>query len=263
MFSDNIDEECEKIRDFLKTELRRGDYWYLVDAAWFKKWKKYVGFDQWDLASKGDSDEYPGPIDNSPLITDDSVLKDHLIDELDYILLPKDAWNFLQQKYGVLKSDKFILQREVIEQGMFKKHCKVEVYRLHLYLKKATDQQECINKEFSRVDTVESLELAMREEFGLSDDEEVRIWNKYMSNTYEHLSKPEQTLQEAGLYAGQVIVIETRNKNGSWPRGGSEEGFKVTAQRRQRINEEKERKNQVRYKLHRQHRSTGTRVSYM
>ena len=39
---------------------------YLLDAGWFKKWKTYVGFDDWIQINKGDS--HPGPIDNSPLL---------------------------------------------------------------------------------------------------------------------------------------------------------------------------------------------------
>lgn len=58
----------------------------------------------------------------------------------------------------------------------------------------------------------------MRKQFDISDDKEVRLWNKYMTNTYEHLNKLEQTLQEAGLYSGQIIVIEQKNEDGTWPR---------------------------------------------
>lgn len=65
----------------------------------------------------------------------------------------------------------------------------------------------------------------MREIFGISDDVEVRLWYKYMTNTYELLNKREQTLQEAGLYSGQLVIIEERNKDGTWPRGGTGEGF--------------------------------------
>ena len=39
-----------------------------------------------------------------------------------------------------------------------------------------------------------------------------------MSNTYEHLKKPDCTVQDAGLFQGQVIVIEQKNDDGSWPR---------------------------------------------
>lgn len=65
----------------------------------------------------------------------------------------------------------------------------------------------------------------MREIFGISDDVEVRLWKKYMTNTYELLNKREETLQEAGLYSCQLVIIEERNKDGTWPRGGTGEGF--------------------------------------
>lgn len=65
----------------------------------------------------------------------------------------------------------------------------------------------------------------MREIFGISDDVEVRLWNKYRTNTYELLNKHEQTVQEAGLYSGQLVIIEARNKDGTWPRGGTGEGY--------------------------------------
>ena len=73
----------------------------------------------------------------------------------------------------------------------------------------------------------------MREKFCISDEVEVRLWIKFLTNTYEPLNKPntyeplnkrEQTFQEAGLYCGQNVIIETRNKDGSWPRGGTGEG---------------------------------------
>lgn len=41
---------------------------YLVDAKWFKQWKKYVGYDDWDKTFVGEKDVYPGPVDNSPLL---------------------------------------------------------------------------------------------------------------------------------------------------------------------------------------------------
>ena len=64
----------------------------------------------------------------------------------------------------------------------------------------------------------------MREKFRISDEVEVRLWNKKMPNTYELLNKRKQTLQEAGLYSGQTVIMETRNKDGTWPRGGTRKG---------------------------------------
>ena len=44
---------------------------YLIDAKWFKQWKKYVGFGAWDAGSVGDETVFPGPIDNTPLCKDE------------------------------------------------------------------------------------------------------------------------------------------------------------------------------------------------
>lgn len=44
----------------------------------------------------------------------------------------------------------------------------------------------------------------MRKIFNIADDKETRLWNRYSSNTYEHLSNKESTVQDAGLYNGQV-----------------------------------------------------------
>lgn len=42
---------------------------YLIDSRWFKQWKKYVGFDSWDMYNVGERSLYPGPIDNSGLFS--------------------------------------------------------------------------------------------------------------------------------------------------------------------------------------------------
>lgn len=44
----------------------------------------------------------------------------------------------------------------------------------------------------------------MRTLFNIPSEKETRLWNKYMSNTYEQLNKPDSTVQDAGLFQGQV-----------------------------------------------------------
>ncbi len=50
----------------------------------------------------------------------------------------------------------------------------------------------------------DSIESEMRKLFSIPDEKETRLWNKYMSNTFEPLNKPDSTIQDAGLYQGQV-----------------------------------------------------------
>ncbi|KAM7056377.1 ubiquitin carboxyl-terminal hydrolase 15 isoform 8-T9 [Acridotheres tristis] len=206
----------------LKTALRKGDTWYLVDSRWFKQWKKYVGFDSWDKYQMGDQNVYPGPIDNSGLLKDgdSQSLKEHLIDELDYILLPTEGWNRLVSWYTLMEGQEPIA-RKVVEQGMFVKHCKVEVYLTELKLCENGNMNNVVTRRFSKADTIDTIEKEIRKIFNIPGEKETRLWNKYMSNTFEPLNKPDSTIQDAGLYQGQVLVIEQKNEDGTWPRGPS------------------------------------------
>uniref|UniRef100_A0A4W5K002 Ubiquitin carboxyl-terminal hydrolase n=1 Tax=Hucho hucho TaxID=62062 RepID=A0A4W5K002_9TELE len=195
---------------------------YLVDSHWFKQWKKYVGFDSWDKYQMGDQNVYPGPVDNSGLLTSGDVLaiKEHLIDELDYILIPTEGWNKLVSWYALMEGHEPI-SRKVVEQGMFVKHCKVEVYLTELKLCEDGNMDNVVTRRFSKADTIDTIEKEMCKLFSIPDEKETRLWNKYMSNTFEPLNKPDSTIQDAGLYQGQVLVIEQKNEDGSWPRGSS------------------------------------------
>ncbi|XP_059151065.1 ubiquitin carboxyl-terminal hydrolase 15-like [Physella acuta] len=206
------------IEEYLGQSLKKGESWYLIDVRWFKQWKKYVGYDQWDSYNVGDQSVHPGPIDNSSLFKPDTnVLREHLVDDLDYILLSADAYKKLSSWYGVAPGQQPIV-RKVIEQGMFVKHCKVEVYMMELKLSNNSDVTTVITHAFSRADTIATIEQEMRRLFSIPDNKEVRLWNRYMSNTYELLTKKDVSLQDAGLYQGQVIVIEEKNEDGTWPR---------------------------------------------
>uniref|UniRef100_A0A7N8X2H4 Ubiquitin carboxyl-terminal hydrolase n=1 Tax=Mastacembelus armatus TaxID=205130 RepID=A0A7N8X2H4_9TELE len=181
---------------------------YLIDSRWFKQWKKYVGFDSWDMYNVGERSLYPGPIDNSGLFSDQEtqVLKDHLIDELDYVLVPTEAWNKLVSWYSCLEGQKPIV-RKVVEHGMFVKHCKVEVYLLELNLCENDNMDNIVTRHFSKADTIDTIEKEMRTLFNIPSEKETRLWNKYMSNTYEQLNKPDSTVQDAGLFQGQVLLL--------------------------------------------------------
>uniref|UniRef100_A0A8C7G4A6 Ubiquitin carboxyl-terminal hydrolase 4 n=1 Tax=Oncorhynchus kisutch TaxID=8019 RepID=A0A8C7G4A6_ONCKI len=195
---------------------------FLIDSRWFKQWKKYVGFDSWDMYNVGEHSLYPGPVDNSGLFSDHEtqILKEHLIDELDYVLVPTEAWNKLVCWYGCLEGQRPIV-RKVVEHGMFVKHCKVEVYLLELNLCENDNMDNVITRHFSKADTIDTIEKEMRSLFEIPTGKETRLWNKYMSNTYEQLNKPDSTVQDAGLFQGQVLVIERKNEDGTWPRQAS------------------------------------------
>lgn len=53
----------------------------------------------------------------------------------------------------------------------------------------------------------------MRTLFHIPSEKETRLWNKYMSNTYEQLNKPDSTVQDAGLFQGQVERERERERS--------------------------------------------------
>ena len=54
------------------------------------------------------------------------------------------------------------------------------------------------------VHTLAELEERMRSVFSIPETKECRVWHRYMTSIYELHSNTSQTLQEAGLYNGQV-----------------------------------------------------------
>ncbi|KAK0154158.1 Ubiquitin carboxyl-terminal hydrolase 15 [Merluccius polli] len=108
-----VETQRGEVAALLKTPLRKGDTWYLVDSRWFKQWKKYVGYDSWDKYQMGDQNVYPGPVDNAGLLRDGNVLaiKEHLIDELDYILVPTEGWNKLLSWYSLTENQEPISRK--------------------------------------------------------------------------------------------------------------------------------------------------------
>lgn len=132
---------------------------------------------------------YPGPVDNTGLLKNSLAIKEHLIEELDYILLPKEAWDKLISWYGLSEHQKPIA-RKVVEQGMFVKHCRVEVYLTELKLCKFSNMDCCVSRHFSKADTVVCIEKEMHKIFKIPDGKKTRLWNKYMSNTFKCLNNP-------------------------------------------------------------------------
>jgi len=225
--NDNKNQQLQHLKSELQKHIEKplvkGDSWYLVDNHWFKQLKKYVGlestmYDTGGGGEVGDESANPGPVDNKPLFKEDgSDIRDHMIDELDYALVPEEAWTLLVDRFGVSEGQEPV-KRKVVEHGMFVKHCKVEVYFIEFQLAENSNLEETRKKKFSKSDTLEHIQSVMRTEFNISADSETRLWNKYSSNTYEQLSRLDNTVQDAGLFSGQLIIIEVKNEDGTWPR---------------------------------------------
>ena len=76
----------------------------------------------------------------------------------------------------------------------------------------------------------------IRTEFNVPDSAQCRLWQRFMTNTYELMTKANKTLSEAGLYSGQVsetkvvnflllvspitqlLMLEVKGDDDKWPR---------------------------------------------
>ena len=84
-------------------------------------------------------------------ISDD--LKNHMMEEVDYDLLPVGAWEALVKWYGMVDGS-VPVPRIVQEHGRYVKDLKVEVYLTKLKLCRNSDMEECVVKTFSKTATL-------------------------------------------------------------------------------------------------------------
>merc|ERR1719283_358394 len=140
---------------------------------------------------------------------------------MDYVLVPEEAWDMLVAEFGLqdnVEGTSSAVKRKVVEHGMFVKQFKVEVYYIEFQLAENSNLDLTKKKKFSKSDTLQQIQTVMREEFAIPESAETRLWNKYTSNTYEQLNRLDNTVQDAGLFSGQLIIIEQKNEDGTWPR---------------------------------------------
>lgn len=215
----------KELEELNALSLKKGETWYLVDSCWYKQLKTFLGMDPVTLdggiqnALVVSESANPGPIDNSPILLEDGLnIKEHMIDSLDYQVLHEDAWNLLVDHFGVTQGQEPVA-RKVVEQGMFVKHCKVEVYFLEVQLALQTNQKEVKKCKFSKTDKIAHIVTKAKELFDIPEEEEVRLWNSFGQDNFEHLATMDTTAHDAGIYSSQLLVIERKTPDGHWPGG--------------------------------------------
>ena len=82
-----------------------------------------------------------------------NALREHLMEEVEYNLLSKSAWDNLCSWYGMIDEQQPIA-RVVREHGLYVKDLKVEVYLTELKLCMNTDVEDFIVKRFSKTATL-------------------------------------------------------------------------------------------------------------
>nr|XP_025132078.1 ubiquitin carboxyl-terminal hydrolase 11 isoform X5 [Bubalus bubalis] len=204
-----LESQRRQIENGRRRSLRVGESWFLVGHHWYKQWEVYVqGRDQ-------DFSTFPGCINNAELFEDQVNwrLKKGLVEGEDYVLLPAAAWHYLVNWYG-LEHGQPPIERKVVElPGIHK----VEVYSVELLLVRHSDMDTPHTAQFSQTDSVDLVLHTAREQFLVSPQEETRLWIKNAEGSFERLCNTRITVRDAALKTGQVVVMETRNKDGTWP----------------------------------------------
>ncbi|KAM4818786.1 cyclin-dependent kinase 16 isoform 4-T5 [Thomomys bottae] len=189
--------------------LQAGESWFLVKQHWYKQWEVYVqGGDQ-------DASTFPGCINNAELFEDQINwrLKEGLVEGKDYVLLPAAAWHYLVSWYG-LEHGQPPIERKVIKLPSLQK---VEVYLVELLLVQHTDMDTILTAQFSHTDTLDVVLSTAREHFLVEPQEDTRLWIKNSEGSLDRVYNTQITLLDAAIETGQLVIMETRNKDGTWP----------------------------------------------
>ncbi|XP_008270769.3 ubiquitin carboxyl-terminal hydrolase 11 isoform X1 [Oryctolagus cuniculus] len=189
--------------------LRAGESWFLVERDWYKQWELYV------QEGNQDSCTFPGCINNAKLFEDQINwrLKQGLVEGKDYVLLPAAAWRYLVSWYG-LEHGQPPIERKVIELPSIQK---VEVYPVELLLVQHNDMSSPRTVQFSHTDSVDLILRTARQQFLVESHVDTRLWVKNSEGTLDRLCDPHVTVLDAALESGQLIIMETRNRDGTWP----------------------------------------------
>ncbi|KAM6982519.1 ubiquitin carboxyl-terminal hydrolase 11 [Tautogolabrus adspersus] len=205
-----LETQRREIESLLReSELRAGDSWYVVERRWYEQWKEFV--------ETGDqnSSSFPGQIDNTELFEDlDSYhLKERLVENEDFMLVPAEAWHKLLAWYGMVDAQP-PLERKVVD---LPSTLKVEVYPVEIFLCLHSNMENVITAQFSRTDNIQLIQRAMCEAFAVPAGSECRLWMKSSDSSCERLRNVHMSVLDSCLSSGMTVIMETRNADGTWP----------------------------------------------
>ncbi|KAG7521473.1 ubiquitin carboxyl-terminal hydrolase 11 [Solea senegalensis] len=205
-----LESQRREVESLLReSELCVGDSWYMVERRWFDQWKEFV--------ESGDrnSSSFPGQIDNTELFEelDSYHLKDRLVENEDFVLLPAEAWHKLLSWYGLVDGQP-PLERKVVD---LPSTMKVEVYPVEIFLCLHSDMENVVTAPFSRTDDIYSIQRAVCQSFSVPPGSECRLWMKSSDSSCERLRNVHMSVLDTCLSSGMTVIMETRNADGTWP----------------------------------------------
>ncbi|XP_019855281.1 PREDICTED: ubiquitin carboxyl-terminal hydrolase 4-like [Amphimedon queenslandica] len=138
------------------------------------------------------------------------------MEDKNYTLLPEAAWSLLVSWYGLSVGSRSIV-KNVEEHGVHKK-LRVEVYLIELKMCVHPNSINIKTYSFSRGDLISDIVTVMKQQFKISDTTECRIWERDFTGKYDLLTDFQQTVSDAGIHGGQMLMLEKKNPDETWPR---------------------------------------------
>ncbi|KAK5864086.1 hypothetical protein PBY51_001056 [Eleginops maclovinus] len=129
------------------------------------------------------------------------------------MLVPAEAWHKLLTWYGMVEGQP-PLERKVVD---LPSTLKVEVYPVEIFLCLHSNMENVITAQFSRADSIYSIQRAMCEAFSVPPGSECRLWMKSSDSTCERLRNVHVSVLDACLSSAMTVIMETRNADGTWP----------------------------------------------
>ncbi|XP_050016803.1 ubiquitin carboxyl-terminal hydrolase 11 [Alexandromys fortis] len=237
-----LDEQWRQVENGRERPLRAGESWFLVEQRWYKQWETYV--------KEGDQgvDAFPGCINNaglfegtelwplphqhcpefcSSLFPQVTVLpfsklsrlrggqsEDHLSSPQQFGVGPEVYGPVFPYWLGRFMGVGAPLSSQVIELPGLRK---VELYPIELLLVQHSDMETALTIRFSHTDSVDFVLQTAREQFLVEPHEDARLWIKNSEGSLDRLCNTQVTLLEASIETGQLVIMETRNRDGTWP----------------------------------------------
>ncbi|KAJ3999775.1 hypothetical protein F5050DRAFT_1804676 [Lentinula boryana] len=132
-------EKLARIAELKRTPLALNQTWFLVDRAWYCRWRASLG----EVDPKSNVEPTPesqlGPPSTNALIDEFGNLKPGLVEEVDFELLPDEAWSSLVHWYGEPSTS---LRRNTIARGYNKSTVAVELHPPKFYIFRLTKDDE-------------------------------------------------------------------------------------------------------------------------
>ncbi|CAD5225212.1 unnamed protein product [Bursaphelenchus xylophilus] len=206
-------EEAKQLIDATKTtDLAPGTYWYLIDQHWWSNLQQ-----NYDVLSKSQDQSLIdlGPLDNSQLLekepgTDKVRLKQSLVEELNYSLVPEHVFEAIKKKLGLKNGEADVIKRPVVQGTVLQKDAFVEVYPLQLQVAKLNAKNDIKILNVSYADSFEELKKKAFDLLQIPEDKraEAQIKFEKNKNDYETINEKVSTNLASILRMDMVFYVD-------------------------------------------------------